>query len=146
MRTLFVSIVAVLLVGTSSAQDDIKKDMTALEGEWTMISGQANGTALPKDMVQTGNRTAKDGETTISFGGMIYFKAKYTIDPTKKPKAIDYMMTEGVTKGKKQLGIYEINGDTVKFCFASPGMDRPTDFTCKEGSGRTLSEWKRVKK
>ncbi len=69
--------------------------------------------------------------------------SKYTVDPTKKPKAIDYTMTEGTTKGKTHLGIYEVNGDMVKFCFAAPDQDRPTEFTAKEGSGWTLSVWKR---
>jgi uncharacterized protein (TIGR03067 family) len=76
----------------------------------------------------------------------VFFKAKVTIDPTKKPKAIDYEMTEGPTKGKTHLGIYELDGDTVKFCFAAPGKDRPADFTSKEGSERTLSVWKKDKK
>jgi uncharacterized protein (TIGR03067 family) len=97
-------------------------------------------------MVITAKRVAKNGETSITIGGQPYFKAKYTIDPTKKPKTIDYMMTEGFTKGKTQLGIYELTGDTVKFCFAAPGKDRPTEFTAKEGSQYTLSVWKRDKK
>jgi hypothetical protein len=44
------------------------------------------------------------------------------------------------------LGIYELDGDTVKFCFGGPGKERPTEFTTKEGSMRTLSVWKRDKK
>jgi hypothetical protein len=55
-------------------------------------------------------------------------------------------MTEGPTKGKTHLGIYVLDGDKVKFCFAAPGKDRPTEFTAKEGSEFTLSEWKRDKK
>ena len=71
-------------------------------------------------------------------------KAKITLDPAKEPKTIDYEMTEGVTKGKTQLGIYELDGDTFKSCFGSPGAERPTDFTTKPGDGRTLSTWKRT--
>lgn len=134
-----------LLVATSAAQDT-KPEMTKLEGEWSMVSGEANGQAMPKERVTSGKRLAKDGETTISFGGQVYFKAKYTIDPAKTPKTIDYAMTEGPTKGKTHLGIYELDGDTLKFCFAAPGLDRPTEFTSKEGSQHTLSVWKRVKK
>jgi hypothetical protein len=55
-------------------------------------------------------------------------------------------MLEGPNKDKKQLGIYELDGDTAKFCFGSPGAERPSDFTTKEGSGRTLSLWRREKK
>jgi uncharacterized protein (TIGR03067 family) len=120
--------------------------MAQLDGEWTMVSGEANGMAMPEATVKTGKRVAKDGETTITFGGQVYLKAKFSIYPGKKPKVIDYTMTEGPTKGKTHLGIYELEGDTVKFCFAAPGQVRPTDFTAKKGSQRTLSVWKRDKK
>ena len=142
-----VPVIAVLVVaGVVGADDAVKKEMSLLEGDWSMVSGQANGQEMPKDTVKTGKRTAKDGETTITINGQVYFKAKFAIDPTKKPKAIDYTMTEGPTKGKTHLGIYEVDGDTVKFCFAAPGEERPTAFTAKEGSQRTLSVWKRDKK
>jgi uncharacterized protein (TIGR03067 family) len=132
-------------VGAAGAQDALKKEMAQLEGEWSMVSGQANGAAMPEAFVNSGKRVATDGETTITFGGQVNFKAKFSIDPTKKPKAIDYTMTEGPTKGRTHLGIYELDGDTVRFCFAAPGADRPTDFTAEEGSRRTLSVWKREK-
>jgi uncharacterized protein (TIGR03067 family) len=139
--------VAVLVsLDIATAQDAAKKEMAQLDGEWAMVSGEANGMAMPMAMVSTGKRVAKDGETTISVAGQLYFKAKFSIDPTKKPKAIDYMMIEGPTKGKTQLGIYELEGDTVKFCFAAPGKDRPAEFASKEGSQQTLSVWKREKK
>lgn len=137
---------ALLLVTTAPARDDAKSDAAKLEGTWVMVSGEASGQAMPADLVKTGKRAAKNGETSITFGERVYFKATYTIDPAKKPKAIDYVMTEGPTKGKTHLGIYEIDGDTVKFCFGGPGAERPTDFTAKEGSQRTLSVWKRDKK
>jgi uncharacterized protein (TIGR03067 family) len=135
-----------LLCTALAAPDPAAKEMARLEGEWSMVSGEASGQSMPPEMVKTGKRVAKEGETTVTIGGQVYFKAKFKIDPTKKPKSIDYTMTEGPTKGKTHLGIYELDGDTVKFCFAAPGKDRPTDFTAKEGSERTSSVWKREKK
>ena len=120
--------------------------MAKLDGEWAMVSGEANGVPLAKTLVATGKRVAKDGETTIYMVGKMFFKAKYSIDPTKKPKAIDYEMTEGLTKGRTHFGIYELDGDTVKFCFAGPGEDRPTEFTTKAKTQDTLSVWKKEKK
>jgi uncharacterized protein (TIGR03067 family) len=101
---------------------------------------------LPHESVNGATRIARGIETTVMIAGRLFLKAKFTIEPTKKPKTIDYTMTGGPTKGKKQLGIYELAGDKVKFCFAAPGKARPTDFSTKEGSGRTLSVWKRAKK
>jgi uncharacterized protein (TIGR03067 family) len=146
VRKIVLVVAVIVLAGAAFAQDAVKNEMAQLESEWSMVSGQADGAEMPEEMVKSGKRVAKDGETTITFGGRVYLKAKFSIDPTKKPKAIDYTMTEGPTKGKTHLGIYELDGDTVKFCFAAPGKDRPTEFTAEEGSQRTLSVWKRGKK
>jgi uncharacterized protein (TIGR03067 family) len=123
----------------------VKADIAAMQGEWTMVSGLANGQSMPQDSVKLMKRVCKGDETTTTMGDQIYFKAKFTIDPAKSPKTIDYDVTGGFTKGKKQLGIYEVNGDTLKFCVGSPGADRPTDFTFKPGDGRMFVTWKRQK-
>jgi uncharacterized protein (TIGR03067 family) len=146
MRSVVVISLMFAMVGVGADSDEVKKEMALLEGEWSMVSGEANGQAVPEDIVKTGKRVAKDGETFVKFGEQTLFKAKFTIDPSKKPKTIDYSMTEGTTKGKTHLGIYELEGDTVKFCFAAPDKDRPKEFTAKEGSNHTYSVWKRVKK
>jgi uncharacterized protein (TIGR03067 family) len=140
------SVLLIAVVGAASAQDAITKEMAQLEGEWSMVSGEANGASMPGAMVKTGKRVAKKGETTIFMGERVYFKAKFSIDPARKPRAIDYTMTEGPTKGKTHLGIYKLDGDKVTFCFAAPGKDRPTEFTAREGSQQTLSVWRRLKK
>jgi uncharacterized protein (TIGR03067 family) len=73
-------------------------------------------------------------------------KAKFSIDPSKKPKTIDYQVSDGPTKGQKHLGIYELSGDTLKSCFGAHGSEHPIDFTSKPGDRRTLFVWKREKR
>ena len=123
----------------------VKKDMALLQGEWSMVSGSADGQPMPEEARKQMKRVCKGDETTTTMGGLIYIQAKITIDASKQPKTIDYEMTGGFTKGQKQLGIYEVDGDTFKSCFAKPGAERPTDFTSKPGDGRTVSVWKREK-
>jgi uncharacterized protein (TIGR03067 family) len=127
-------------------KEAIQKELAKMQGEWSMVSGSADGTAMPDNRLKQMKRICKGDETTTMMGGQVYFKAKITIDPSKKPKTIDYQMTEGFTKGKKQLGIYELDGDKFKSCFGKAGADRPKDFTSKSGDGRTLSLWIRDKK
>ena len=91
-------------------KDDGKKDMAKLEGEWSMVSGERDGQALPEDLVKDAKRVAKAGETTVTIGGQQFLKAKFTVDPSKKPKAIDYTVTEGPNKGKTQLGFTSWTG------------------------------------
>ena len=150
MRTIRIAcLIGLAAVTISSAwaeeNEAVKKDMTQLQGEWLMVSGSADGQPMPVQMLKQMKRVCKGDEATTTMAGQLYIKAKITIDPSKKPKTIDYQMTDGFTKGKKQLGIYEVDGDSFNSCFGKPGAERPTDFTSKPGDGRTLSVWKRAK-
>jgi uncharacterized protein (TIGR03067 family) len=129
----------------SAESEAVKKDLALLQGEWSMISGSADGQPMPEEVRKQMRRVCKGDEATTTMAGQVYLKAKITLDPSKKPKTIDYEMTGGFTQGKKQLGIYEVDGDTFKSCFGKPGAERPADFASKPGDGRTLSVWKREK-
>jgi len=120
-------------------------DLAQLQGTWTMVSGSADGQSMPDEMLKQMKRVCKGNETTTTMGGQVFMKAKITLDPSRKPKTIDYEMIEGFTKGKKQLGIYEVDGDTFKSCFAAAGAERPKDFTSQPGDMRTSSVWKKEK-
>jgi uncharacterized protein (TIGR03067 family) len=120
-----------------------KKDIAGLQGEWTLVSGIADGQPMDEGMVKQMKRVCKGDEVTVTMGTQLILKAKISVDTEKKPKTIDYDMTGGVNAGKKQLGIYELDGDSLKACFAAPGAERPADFTSKEGERRTLTVWKR---
>ena len=150
MKTIRITLLAglaAIVISSAWAADDqsVKKDMEQLQGEWSMVSGSADGQPMPEQMLKQMKRVCKGDEATTTMGGQVYLKAKITIDPSKKPKTIDYQMTGGFTKGTKQLGIYEVEGDTFRSCFGKPGAERPTDFTSKPGDGQTLSVWKREK-
>jgi uncharacterized protein (TIGR03067 family) len=149
MKKVLFSVVVGLVVpwaaGVCGDEPGAKQDLEKLQGEWTMVMGEIEGHAMPEAMRTTARRVAKDDETTITVGGQLFMKAKFAIDPAKTPKTIDYNMTGGPTSGKTQLGIYEIDGERVKFCFASPGKERPTNFKTEAGDGRTLSVWTRKK-
>jgi uncharacterized protein (TIGR03067 family) len=146
-RCLLLISLAVVTLTSAAAEDSepVKKDMTALQGQWSMVSGSADGQPMPEQMRTQMKRICKGDELTVTMGAQTFMKAKISINPSSKPKAIDYEMTEGVTKGKKQLGIYELDGDSFKSSFGAPGAERPTDFTSTAGDHRTVSVWKRQK-
>ena len=148
MRNLLILGLTALLLASARGEDAMaaKKDLMRLQGEWQMVGGTNGGQLLPPAMVKSSKRVCKADETTVMVGGELFMKARFTLDPAKEPKSIDYQVTGGPNAGKTQLGIYEIAGDTVKFCFAAPGGERPGDFTTKAGDGRTATLWKREKK
>src|SRR5205823_3510866 len=63
------------------------------------------------------------------------------IDPTTTPKRMDSTSPTG----EVSLGIYEVEGDDYRVCFAPPGKERPTAFGSEPGSGYIFQVWKRAR-
>ena len=111
-----------------------------------MVSCVRDGEALDESAVKHGKRVAKGNETTVLLGGQVYMKTRFTIDPSKTPKTIDYVHLYGPSKGDEQQGIYELDGPRLRICFSAPGRGRPTDFTTCSGDGRTMTAWRLIRR
>jgi len=124
----------------------IKKDRKKYEGTWRVISLEANGNKSPEgDAKKITVVNKADGTWILQVDGEKITEGTSEIDPTQKPKTIDFMATEGDQKGKIALGIYELSDDTRKLCYAPPGKDRPSEFAAPADSGHTLVLFKREK-
>jgi uncharacterized protein (TIGR03067 family) len=125
--------------------DAAKKDSDKLQGTWTFVSMEMDGQPAPKgDDPQT--ITFKGDTFTVKVGDKVVQAGMQTLDPTKKPKAVDSPVTEGEGKGTTMLGIYELDGDNLKACFDTAGKKRPTEFKTAAGSGHMLVVLKRAEK
>ena len=120
-----------------------KKDLEGLQGTWSLVSAMEDGKSLAEDKVKQTTIVSKDdtfrfpqlAEDATSKAG------NFKLDATKKPKQMDTVSTEK----EGMLGIYELEGDSYKVCFAPVGKPRPSEFTSKSGSGNILQVWKREK-
>jgi uncharacterized protein (TIGR03067 family) len=114
---------------------------TELEGEWTMVSGMLDGRPVDRRMLTAGRRMTRGDETTVLFGTQVFMRMTFTLNPERRPRAIDYLNLQGGSKGRTQQGIYELDRGTLRLCVAPPGADRPADFTTAPGDGRLLTVW-----
>ena len=120
-----------------------KRDLEGLQGTWKLVSATQDGKALPDDEVKKTTIVIKDdafhfpglAEDVTSRSGTI------KLDATKNPKQMDATSTEK----EVMLGIYKLDGDRYKVCFAPTGKPRPSEFASKPGSGNLLQVWKRKK-
>jgi uncharacterized protein (TIGR03067 family) len=132
----------VLLLGVDDAKD------TKLKGTWTAVTAEKGG----QEQADAGDHTLTfDGDTfTISRKGQTFLKGTFKVDETQKPKTIDMEIKESPKeehKGKTVLGIYELDGDNLKWCAANPGAtERPKSFKTEAGSDLLLVTLKREKK
>jgi len=58
---------------------------------------------------------------------------KYTIDPSKDPKEMDWIVELDPGHPIRQPAIYKLKGDTLTIASAAAGKPRPTNFESKKG-------------
>jgi uncharacterized protein (TIGR03067 family) len=125
---------------------DLEKEVRKFQGTWTFESSETGGKKIPADELKGFILIFEGDKHTVKKGDEVIQVGTQKINPSKSPKTIDVTMTEGPSKGKVMLGIYEIDGDTLKVCFDSQGKKRPTEFKSSPDSEYFVNVHKRVKK
>jgi uncharacterized protein (TIGR03067 family) len=151
MRARAVTLLAagLLLIGAGLlvADDKANKDQEGLQGTWTLETFNLDGKPAPAELVKAITFVFKDNTYTINMEGKEVETGTFKLDSSKKPKTVDFEIKSGNDKGKKQPGIYELDGDTFKLCMAFPGgTDRPKELAAKADTKTIYSVLKRQKK
>jgi uncharacterized protein (TIGR03067 family) len=120
-------------------------ELQRLQGSWQAEAWEEAGKPL------AGGELKK---RTFFFGANIFYirsgekllqGGAAQLAPTKKPRTINFSVKEGEGADGVMLGIYSLDGDTLKLCFDPQGESRPKDFKAGEKSGFTRITLKRPK-
>jgi uncharacterized protein (TIGR03067 family) len=134
-------------VALAVGDDPVEKERKLYQGTWRVTAFVLDG----KEVAEEGFKkltfiNKADGSWSVMSAGKEISSGKSDIDPTKKPKTIEFLPTLGVFSGNEYLGIYEVDKDTRQICFAEKAKGRPTEFSSAAGSGHFLIKFERVKK
>ena len=117
---------------------------TAWEGDWQMTAAVFDGKPMAESMIRWATRVTRGDITSVLAGPQVMLRARFTLDESSRPVHVEYVNLEGSNKGKTQLGIAELEGDTLRVCMAPPKKPRPSSFVSIRGDGRSLTEWRRT--
>lgn len=126
-NALLILVVGLLIAADAKENDAGKNEVKKLEGTYVMVSGEAKGEKLPEKTIKNAKLTI-EGNKHIAHVGEDTIIGTHKLDPTKKPKEIDAMDTEGPFKGTTTLGIYKVEKG---------------EFTTKSSTGELLHVWKK---
>jgi RNA polymerase sigma-70 factor (ECF subfamily) len=123
-----------------------KSDKDRLQGTWKQAFAEGKEGKLPDDLVKRNLLVIRGDTITVVWekqGKIGSYELRFRLDESKRPKAMDEALVEPEQGGKPYLGIYSLDGDTLRFCFSDPGQARPAAFTGGAGTGWTLTTFRR---
>ena len=136
----FVTLALSLPVNNIQAGD--QQDLEKFQGTWKLASATRDGKALADKVKQI---TIVFKGDTFRFPELAEYatskEGTIKLDATKTPKQMDATSTGG----EVMLGIYDLEGNRYKVCFAPVGKPRPSEFVSTPGSGYILQFWERPK-
>lgn len=128
-----------LIAGLTWSQEPEKKEDAAVRekllGTWTGFVVEGRGEKpdagpIKIEVVITADKiTARDLRADRSLG-----HGTYKLDVSKKVAEIDATGAVGGGRREKPYpGIFELNGDTLRWCVDNQGKTRPTEFASERG-------------
>jgi uncharacterized protein (TIGR03067 family) len=128
MLSQMMALVAVLSVASNASGSE-------LEGRWDLVQVEHDGQVTPgwKSFYQhiyfdCHEYEYSSGGPGGSNRGPFDF-GTYRLDPDQDPKELDLIGTKAVRGENIRKGIYELDGDTLRFASAEPGQPRPAKFS-----------------
>jgi len=126
-----IALLALVMTAGAAAQDALSKELTSLQGTWviTMLDGEAVPSGNPEVAL-----TIEKDKYSQTLDGRVIERGTIKLDASKKPIAMDLIITEGDDANKTQLGVLEIGDKTIRFKLNTAGVaTRPTDFEPADG-------------
>jgi uncharacterized protein (TIGR03067 family) len=105
------------------------QDVAWLQGVWLstgLFDDEGNLQPLTADDPAVFTLTFTDNSLQAA-GKQGNVTASYEVDPRQRPKTLDATRIVRVTP-LHFAGIYELDGDRLRFCLAGPGEERPVTF------------------
>jgi uncharacterized protein (TIGR03067 family) len=126
-----------LLLGAAyrsgAAEPDLSDDVKKVAGTWKGYVVDGRGEKPNQGPVKLEITVKGDTITAVQDGSKDLGEGTFTLKLAKSEKQMDAVRTKNPGKGQTFLGIYSLDGDTLKWCVSPRKKDRPTDFITKTG-------------
>jgi uncharacterized protein (TIGR03067 family) len=143
-RQLVALIVVLGLPLALRSAEDAGKELDHLQGSWSLVAAEEAGKNQTELKGRNFSVVVKGDVWSIKYEGQSKsLDMKLELDPSSKPKAVNFIST--LRDNVRAHGIYELEGDTLKVCWAKAGHTRPSEFKTCAGDKCILLTLKRVK-
>jgi uncharacterized protein (TIGR03067 family) len=113
----------------------VMRELERLRGTWIAVLAEVQGERVPDEEIRREKLRlviTADGFVLKTDGKEALLHGTLKIDPTRQPSTMDWSATRpGDGRVMKAEGIYELEGDTLRFCY---GKERPEEFRTDVGN------------
>lgn len=121
----------------------IKAETEKFQGTWRLVSQEYKGMETPSKDLKDDSVIIQGDKMIGKHGQQVKQETVFQIEPTATPKTIDLKTIKGVEVGKKVLGIYRLEKDTLTVCLSEKEGDRPQEFKAPRQTLRYVLVFKR---
>jgi uncharacterized protein (TIGR03067 family) len=119
-------------------------DLGQLQGTWYIVTLEIEGAKLVSS-AYAGAHIIIDGSKFTSIAMGAKYSGTIELDPSTDPKTFRMKFLDGPEKGNTNFGIYDLVGDTWRFCLSMTGGPAPKEFATTPNSGQALEVLNREK-
>jgi uncharacterized protein (TIGR03067 family) len=116
-----------------AADPDPAEEVKKFAGTWKGYVVDGKGENPNRGPVKLEITVKGDTITAVQDGKTDLGEGTFTLKLLKDEKQIDAVRSKNPGKGQTFLGIYSLEGDTLKWCVTTRKKDRPTEFITKTG-------------
>ncbi len=138
---LLCALISLIGADKPAKKKDAPSPIAPFQGTWTMVMMETKGVRTPDEALGRYELVIDDHQWTVTNGNIVSFAARFLIDPSQSPRAINLFYMEG---GQERLseGIYTFEGDTLTLARELDQGARPKEFKTTKDAG-LLVVWKR---
>ncbi len=118
----------------------------ALEGRWKPVYQEVDGQMVPPAESAATVVELHGNEFKVEKSGVVEYDGLFTVDPLTSPMEISLIYRKSskpIFLGGPRPGVFQLEGDTFKWCFGPIGLPRPKGFNTFPGSESVLSIYQR---
>ena len=145
MRLLVTLLAVAFVPAERHFQDPAKNDLDQLQGAWILVQSESQNPIVPDPKLNNRVLIIGDQYKRFTLEEPPILVRTFRLDPSTQPKSIELIAKNPGGHDFVFKGIYEIKGDTFRFCFALNNNDRPKEFRIGAGStANTITTYRLV--
>jgi uncharacterized protein (TIGR03067 family) len=121
---------------------DVSAVLNALQGRWLPVYQEIDGQMVPKAEFANNVLELTGTEFKIIKDGTVAYEGFFTISPLTRPMGIALIYRKSakpIFLGSARPGVFQVEGDTLKWCFGALGQPAPQGLNTFPGAEAVLS-------